>query len=77
MKRLTQRSRLLQFTFHLTKYVLLGILGFVLICLITPVFAGGFDILETLFRVLLQSLWRIGIVLLCLLAIGVVTESLR
>ena len=71
------RSWIFHFTFKLTRYLLLGLFGFALVCLISPVFGGGFTLLEVLANVLFQWAWRVLLILLCLVAISVMVESLR
>jgi hypothetical protein len=71
------RSWIFHFTFRLTRYLLLGLFGFVLVCLISPVFGGDFIMLEALANLLFQWAWRVLLLLLCLVAISVMVESLR
>jgi hypothetical protein len=77
MKRTLGRSWIFQITFGLTRYVLLGLFSFALVCLISPVLTGNFALLEMLGTLLFEWTWRLGLLLLCLMAISVLAESLR
>lgn len=77
MKRTLNRSWIFQFTFGFSRYVLLGLFSFALVCLLSPVFTGNLVLLEVLGTLLFEWAWRLGLLLLCLMAIGVLAESLR
>jgi hypothetical protein len=77
MKRAVGRSPLFQFTLGLTRYVLLGLFSFAVVCLLSPVVSGNFILLEALGTILFDWAWRLGLLLLCLIAMSVLAESLR
>lgn len=77
MKRTVGHSPISQFTFGFTRYVLLGLFSFAVVCLLSPVVSGNFTLLETLGTILFEWAWRLGLLLLCLMAISVLAESLR
>lgn len=58
------------------KYYVLGLFGFLVVCLIAAIF-GVYSFIQPLMPLLGELLWRLAALALCLLAISIVIESLR
>ncbi|MBP5971914.1 hypothetical protein HW132_03975 [Brasilonema sp. CT11] len=70
------RSRLLKLASKCLKYFLIAIFGFAIAYVMSLCF-GMLHIAAMLLPLVGSWLWRVGILLLCLLAIAVISESLR
>ncbi|MBW4522330.1 MAG: hypothetical protein KME16_21970 [Scytolyngbya sp. HA4215-MV1] len=71
-----QHGWLFRFASQMLKYVLLGLFGLGIACLVSAVL-GVFPLVEILISILAQAVLRIMVVLACLLAIAVAFESVR
>ncbi|MBW4635601.1 MAG: hypothetical protein KME30_28080 [Iphinoe sp. HA4291-MV1] len=71
-----QDSRLMRLVFRFLKYFLLMLFGFALVYVMS-VSLGVLHIVATLLAIVGDWLWRIGILLLCLMAIAMILESTR
>lgn len=69
-------SRLLKLALSCLKYFLIVIFGFAIAYVMSMSF-GILHIAAILLPLVGSWFWRVGILLLCLLAIGVISESLR
>ncbi|MBW4633509.1 MAG: hypothetical protein KME30_16915 [Iphinoe sp. HA4291-MV1] len=77
MKTITdERSHLLKWTFLCLKYFLIVIFGFAIAYMMSISF-GVLHLAAMLLPLVGSWFWRVGILLLCLLALAVILESLR
>ncbi len=69
-------SPILRFTSKFLKYFLLAMFGIAIAYVLSMIF-GLLPIVSSLMSLILYMFWRVGIVLLCLMAIVAFLESLR
>ena len=71
-----QHGQLFQWAIRVLCLFLMVVLGVMIACLIAIVF-DGFPLVEWLVHGLVRGLLRLGVVVSCLMFLGVVDESLR
>jgi hypothetical protein len=69
-------SRLFKLTFKFIKYFFLVLIGFY-IAFVLAAGVGILGIAAQFFPLIFAGIWRIGIILLCLIATTMIIESLR